>query len=179
MLRLLQRFTLAIVIIGAIVGSVYAVGQTYQASAPIGEQAQIDTLVVHKERREMQAYNQGKLVKTYMIALGFTPQGHKQFEGDGKTPEGWYTINDRNPHSGYHKNLGVSYQNAADRAYAAEQGKSAGGDIKIHGLPNRMLNMGTLHRLFDWTNGCIAVTNEEMDELYAAVIPNAKIHIQP
>ena len=122
---------------------------------------------------------QGNLLKTYPIALGFSPVGHKQFEGDGKTPEGRYTINDRNPNSGYHKNLGVSYPNDADRAYAAAQGKSAGGDIKIHGMRNGMGAIGAQHLHRDWTHGCIAVTDGEIDELYALVKPQAEIEILP
>ena len=121
----------------------------------------------------------GKLLKTYPVSLGFQPQGHKQFEGDGKTPEGRYTINDRNPNSGYHKNLGVSYPNAQDKAYAQAQGKSPGGDIKIHGLPNGSGSIGARHLLRDWTNGCIAVTDPEVDELFRLVKPNAEIEILP
>ena len=142
--------------------------------------SEIAKLVVRKADREMDAYDaQGRLLKTYPIALGFNPVGHKQFEGDGKTPEGRYTINDRNPNSGYHKNLGVSYPNDADRAYAAAQGKSAGGDIKIHGMRNGMGSIGAQHLHRDWTHGCIAVTDGEIDELYALVKPQAEIEILP
>ena len=94
-----------------------------QPALPPG--SEIVKLVVRKAEREMNAYDaQGNLLKTYPIALGFSQVGHKQFEGDGKTTEGRYTINDRNPHSSHHKNLGVSYPNAADRAHAAAQGKA-------------------------------------------------------
>ena len=142
--------------------------------------SEIAKLVVRKADREMDAYDaQGRLLKTYPVALGFNPVGHKQFEGDGKTPEGRYTINDRNPNSGYHKNLGVSYPNDADRAYAAAQGKSAGGDIKIHGMRNGMGAIGAQHLHRDWTHGCIAVTDGEIDELYALVKPQAEIEILP
>ena len=142
--------------------------------------AKIDFLLVEKSMRTMKAYSGTQLLKTYKISLGGNPTGHKVFEGDEKTPEGIYAINDRNPHSGYHKNLGVSYPNVTDREKAKTIGKSPGGDIKIHGLRNgafRMINK--LHRLTDWTNGCIAVTNSEIDELYKAVVPNAKIEIRP
>ena len=94
---------------------------------PLPEDAVIDRLVVHKSKRTMSAYYQGKLLKTYPILLGKQPVGHKQFEGDGKTPEGKYRINERNPNSGYHKNLGVSYPNEADKAYAAAQAKARAG----------------------------------------------------
>lgn len=142
--------------------------------------SEIAKLVVRKANREMDAYDaQGRLLKTYPVALGFNPVEHKQFEGDGKTPEGRYTINDRNPNSGYHKNLGVSYPNDADRAYAAAQGKSAGGNIKIHGMRNGMSAIGAQHLHRDWTHGCIAVTDGEIDELYALVKPQAEIEILP
>lgn len=139
----------------------------------------IDRLVVFKAKRQMWAYQGEQLIKVYPIALGFNPIGHKQFEGDGKTPEGIYRINERNPNSGYHKNLGVSYPNEADKAYAASQGKSPGGLIKIHGLRNGTGAIGKMHLLKDWTHGCIAVTDEEVDELYQAVIHNAIIDIRP
>ena len=142
--------------------------------------SEIAKLVVRKADREMDAYDaQDRLLKTYPVALGFNPAGHKQFEGDGKTSEGRYTINDRNPNSGYHKNLGISYPNEADRAYAAAQGKSAGGDIKIHGMRNGMGAIGAQHLHRDWTHGCIAVTDGEIDELYALVKPQAEIEILP
>ena len=142
--------------------------------------SEIAKLVVRKADREMDAYDaQGRLLKTYPVALGFNPVGHKQFEGDGKTPEGRYIINDRNPNSGYHKNLGVSYPNEADKAYAVAQGKSPGGLIKIHGMKNGWGFIGKKHLKKDWTDGCIAVTDEEVDELYRSVKHNAEIEILP
>lgn len=146
---------------------------------PLPEDAVIDRLVVHKSKHTMSAYSQGKLLKTYPIALGKQPVGHKHFEGDGKTPEGKYRINDRNPNSAYHKNLGVSYPNEADKAYAAAQGKSPGGLIKIHGIKNGWGSIGKKHLQRDWTDGCIAVTDEEIDELYRSVKHNAEIEILP
>lgn len=139
----------------------------------------IDSLVVFKDKREMHAYLEGKYLKTYKIALGDAPKGHKHFEGDEKTPEGLYYINDRNPNSGYHKNLGISYPNAEDREFARKKAKSSGGDIKIHGLPNGQGYIGKLHLVTDWTNGCIAVTDEEVDELYEYVITGSPINIFP
>ncbi len=154
--------------------------QTLLQQAALPDDAVIARLVVRKGAREMDAFDgNGKLLKTYPVSLGFQPQGHKQFEGDGKTPEGRYTINDRNPNSGYHKNLGVSYPNAQDKAYAQAQGKSPGGDIKIHGLPNGSGSIGARHLLRDWTNGCIAVTDPEVDELFRLVKANAEIEILP
>ena len=97
------------------------------SEAPLPEDAVIDRLVVHKSKRTMSAYSQGKLLKTYPISLGKQPVGHKQFEGDGKTPEGKYRINERNPNSGYHKNLGVSYPNEADKPTRWHKAKARAG----------------------------------------------------
>ena len=146
---------------------------------PLPENTPITRLVVMKSKRQMWAYNQDTLVKIYPISLGKSPIGHKQFEGDKKTPEGIYRINERNPNSAYHKNLGISYPNAEDKAHALSQGKSPGGLIKIHGLPNKFPDIGRQHLRKDWTDGCIAVTNEEIDELFNAVVHNAEIDIRP
>ncbi|WP_237717748.1 murein L,D-transpeptidase family protein [Pontibacter sp. BAB1700] len=143
------------------------------------EGIKIDHLVVHKSERKLEAYSKGELVKSYSISLGKTPVGDKQYEGDNKTPEGRYTINDKNLNSAYYKNLGVSYPNAANRREAARLGKPVGGDIKIHGLPNKMPFIGRMHRLLDWTAGCMAVTNDEMEELYRAVPVGTPIEIKP
>ena len=145
----------------------------------IPENVKIDRLVVYKAQRKMVAFQGDTELKTYVIALGFAPEGHKEFEGDGKTPEGLYTINDRNPNSQYHLNLGVSYPNAKDRAHAKNLGKSPGGDIKIHGLPNGSADFGKFQALADWTHGCIAVTNPEIEELFEKVVDGAVIDIRP
>ena len=132
------------------------------------------TLVeVNKTDRKMYLFHNNKVLKSYDIALGFTPSGHKQFEGDGKTPEGAYLISHRNPDSAYHLSLGINYPNRDDMAFAEAAGKPAGGDIFIHGAadgkPNRR----------DWTAGCIAVTDREMERIYAMVKPGTPIHILP
>lgn len=141
--------------------------------------SKIDSIVVFKSKRQLLAYSKGNLLKTYKIALGRQPVGAKHFEGDRKTPEGIYFINDKNPNSGWHKNLGISYPNQKDIETAKAKGKSAGGNIKIHGLQNGKGYIGKLHRIQDWTLGCIAVTNEEVDELYCAVEKGCKIEIVP
>jgi len=126
----------------------------------------IDKIQVFKSERKMKVYSRGQLIKTYKISLGRKPVGAKQFEGDDKTPEGKYIINDKNPNSGYHLNLGISYPKAKDIQFAKSKGKSPGGLIKIHGLKNGLGFIGKFHRFFDWTHGCIAVTDEEIEELY-------------
>ncbi|MDD2369931.1 MAG: L,D-transpeptidase family protein [Sulfuricurvum sp.] len=139
----------------------------------------IDSLVVYKSKHRLLAYSGTKLMKTYPISIGKNSIGHKEFEGDKKTPEGNYTINTKNPNSGWHKNLGISYPNTEDIKHAKSLGKPPGGNIKIHALRNGFGFIGKLHRSFDWTNGCIAVTDEEIDELYDAVNLGASIEIRP
>jgi murein L,D-transpeptidase YafK len=139
----------------------------------------VDSIVVVKHLRQMSVYHKNALLKIYRIALGDTPVGHKHFEGDEKTPEGLYVIFDKNPNSICHKNLGISYPSNADRAYAQKAGRPVGGDVKIHGLPNGQGYIGQAHLLDDWTNGCVAVTDEEIDELYAHTPVGIPINILP
>lgn len=140
----------------------------------------IDSIVVHKAKREMITFHFGKKVKRYIISLGMEPVGKKQFEGDLKTPEGLYYINKRDTISSYHTNLGISYPSVADSTYAASQGQKAGGDIKIHGFPNNHTKVQEKDFLStDWTIGCIAVSDFEVDELYKWVIENCPILILP
>ncbi len=124
-------------------------------------------------------YYQGTPVRTFDVALGKNPVGAKVRRGDGKTPEGVYFIEGRNPQSKYHLSLRISYPAAKDRSRAAMRGVSAGGDIMIHGLPPAFSDVGALHRQQDWTEGCIAVTNEEIEEIWRAVPNGARILIKP
>ncbi len=137
-----------------------------KGNGKLPDTARIDSMVVYKSKRTLLVYENNQLLKTYKIALGENPIGHKQYEGDRRTPEGLYRIFDKNPNSTCHKNLGISYPNDADKETARQLGKPPGGDIKIHGLPNGQGYIGKAHRLKDWTYGCIAVTDEEVDELY-------------
>jgi murein L,D-transpeptidase YafK len=133
----------------------------------------VTKVVVSKSDRKMWLYNNERVLETYRVHLGFAPQGHKQFEGDGRTPEGWYTIDRRNPNSRFHLSIGISYPNEADRAYAAAQGKEPGGEIFIHGRSRyKGRNTG------DWTEGCIAVTDREMEDIYAMVKDGTPILIR-
>lgn len=129
-------------------------------------------VVVSKANRRMHLFHEDTVLSAYDIHLGFAPEGHKQFEGDGKTPEGLYRINRRNPESEFHLSLGISYPNTKDFAFAKAQGKSPGGDIFIHGQKEP----GRKDRP-DWTQGCIAVTNREMEEIYAMVRNDTLIQI--
>jgi murein L,D-transpeptidase YafK len=132
-----------------------------------------DRIVVHKSRREMLLLRGESLLRTYRVALGREPVGHKVQEGDGRTPEGRYTIDRRNPKSQYHLSLHISYPNEADRERARELGVAPGGDIMIHGLKDGR------RRETDWTQGCIAVTNEEMNEIWALVPDGTVVEIHP
>ncbi|MEM6304967.1 MAG: L,D-transpeptidase family protein [Pseudomonadota bacterium] len=133
---------------------------------------EVTYVVVNKEDRRMFLMHHDRVLEDYDIKLGFAPVGHKQFEGDGKTPEGLYIIDRRNPNSRFHLSLGISYPNEADRAYAAEMGEKPGGDIFIHGQKSlRDKGKG------DWTWGCIAVTNREMEDVYAMVGDGTPIQI--
>ncbi len=139
----------------------------------------VDKITVRKSARKLELYHNGKIVKSYTIALGKNPIGHKQMEGDSKTPEGKYFIAYHNPKSSYHLSLKISYPDEQDKFNAKKMGVSAGGDIMIHGLPNRAPFLGRFHNLTDWTQGCIAVNNYEIEEIYAAVKDGTPIEILP
>lgn len=139
----------------------------------------IDKITVYKSKHILEAYSNNQMIVTYKIAIAKKPVGAKEYQGDLKTPEGIYTINDKNPNSSYYKNLGISYPNAQDIEHAKKLGKPTGGDIKIHGLKNGQGYIGKFLRWKDWTNGCIALTDEEVDELYEHVLIDAVIEINP
>lgn len=135
---------------------------------------EVTGILVDKSDRKMWLFHGDEVLKAYDVDLGRTPEGHKQFEGDGKTPEGTYVIDRRNPNSNYHLSLGISYPNAADRAFAAAAGLPPGGDIFIHGYSDyRGHNRG------DWTEGCIAVKNGQIEDIYAMVRIGTPITIRP
>lgn len=137
----------------------------------------VDQIVVHKAERTMELYAEGQLVHTMAgIQLGDAPEGPKRFQGDERTPEGRYTIDYGNPGSSYHLSLHISYPNAQDVAYARARGRSPGGLIFIHGQPNDW----TAGRVpGDWTDGCIAVSDEEIEALWRAVPDGTVIDILP
>lgn len=138
-----------------------------------------DAIIIKKAARTLTLLKGGTPLKNYSVALGFEPSGHKQQEGDGRTPEGSYSISGRNPRSQFHLSLRISYPNRADRERAAKRGVSAGSDIMIHGLPNGAGAIGAAHLLRDWTAGCIAVTSEEIEEIYASVANGTPVEILP
>lgn len=137
----------------------------------------IDKIEVYKSKRKLLLLSNGKVTRKYKVALGGSPVGHKQFEGDQKTPEGTYTIDGRNPNSSFHRSLHISYPNAKDREYAKKNKKSPGGELYIHGL-GKFGFLGKGHTLRDWTLGwCIAVTNEEIEEIWKLVKNGTRIEI--
>ena len=154
-----------------------AVTAAASASAPLSFVA--DSIVVEKSLRRLSLYHGGVLLRQYLVALGQVPVGDKVRQGDMRTPEGVFTIEARNPKSRYHRALRISYPDAAHRTRATELGVSPGGDIMIHGLPNGQGSVGAAHRDFDWTEGCIAVTNEEIEEIWRVVRIGTPIEIKP
>jgi len=160
------------VLLGALVSPLYS-------ETPLAADAKADSILVLKSKREMQLLHDGKVLKTYKISLGGVPVGAKERQGDHKTPEGIYTIIGRNAGSKFHRSLRVSYPNAQDRSRAAKLGIAPGGDIFIHGLPNGQGWVGRGHLLRDWTDGCIAVTDQEIEEIWRVVPNGARVEIRP
>ncbi|MDP3262655.1 MAG: L,D-transpeptidase family protein [Tabrizicola sp.] len=138
---------------------------------------QIDHILIEKSARRMQLFQNGQPVRSYRIALGFSPAGDKTRQGDGRTPEGHFRIDRRNAASAYHLSLGLDYPHPADRARAAASGTDPGGDIFIHGQPNALPD--GFRAKGDWTAGCIAVTNAEMREIWAATPTGTTVEIRP
>ncbi|MEM6340327.1 MAG: L,D-transpeptidase family protein [Pseudomonadota bacterium] len=133
---------------------------------------EVTYVVVEKSPRRMYLLHHNSVLRDYDIDLGFAPEGHKQFEGDGRTPEGNYLIDRRNPNSDFHLSIGVSYPNEQDVEFARTMGKSPGGDIFIHGHSSPFKR-----RRHDWTWGCVAVPNRQMEEIYAMVRNGTPIQI--
>lgn len=143
------------------------------------DEEQVDLVEIHKGERRMELKRKGASVRSYRIALGFAPQGHKEREGDGRTPEGTYQVDARNPRSAFHLSLRISYPGPADKARAAGLGIPPGGDIYIHGLPNGLRQFFVRHPRKDWTSGCVAVSNKEIREVWSLVPTGARVVILP
>lgn len=141
-------------------------------------QAAVDLVKVDKSKRQMYLYDGEQLVRQFSIALGGQPQGHKQQEGDQKTPEGRYVLDAINEQSSYYRSMHVSYPNAEDTARAKARGVSPGGMIMVHGQRNGAGWLAGLTQQFDWTDGCIALQNDEMDEFLRLVKVGTPIEIQ-
>ena len=141
--------------------------------------ASADSIVVYKRERTLVLFNRGVPIRSYFVALGAKPVGDKERAGDHKTPEGLFYVNAHNPASKYHLALRISYPDDAHRARAAALGADPGGDIMIHGLPKEFSDAGKNHLQNDWTNGCVALSNAEIEELWRAVPDGTPVHIKP
>jgi len=174
-----MRNTVFKFVLFAIVVLAVAVGYYNLSYEPLPENVKADRIVVQKSIRELTLFKGTTPLKSYRIALGSEPVGKKQFSGDHKTPEGIYRIYGHNKHSRFYGSLRIAYPDSTDRAVALDAGKEPGGDIMIHGIRNGLGFIGPLHRLIDWTDGCIAVTNAELDEIWRAVPDGTPIEILP
>lgn len=146
-------------------------------SLPDGARA--DRVVVRKSARVLELYSEGRLLKAYPVSLGRSPQGPKEREGDRRTPEGEYVLDYRKADSSFHRALHISYPTAQDRARARALGVSPGGLVMVHGLRNGLGWLGRLHLTVDWTDGCIAVTDVQIREIWSAVPDRTPILITP
>jgi murein L,D-transpeptidase YafK len=174
--------------IAAIAGMVFLIGsmvgppalQSLETpSGGEGRSRRADRVLVEKQAHRLTLLRGGKIVGTYRIALGRQPSGDKVCKGDHKTPEGLFIIDSHLPASGFHRALHVSYPDAAHRKAARRQGCDPGGSIMIHGTKNGLGWLGSLHRMIDWTDGCKAVTDREIEEIYAAVPNGTPVEIRP
>ena len=145
---------------------IVAVAGPVHGGGPI---ALADSIVIEKKAHRLTLFHMGRPIRTYLVALGADVEKDKVSAGDRRTPEGLFYIDNRNPYSHYHLALQISYPDATHRARAESMGVSPGGNIMIHGLPNGKGQVGAFHRTVDWTNGCIALTDEEMDEIWSVV----------
>jgi len=159
--------------------AVLSIGALGWTQADAGSALQADRVLVLKKERTLELISRGKVIKSYKVALGGSPIGPKTRQGDHKTPEGVYVLDRRNAHSQFHRAIHISYPNERDRAEARKLKVSPGGDVFVHGLPNGYGFVGASHRLKDWTDGCVAVTDEEIEEIWRAVPDGTPIEIRP
>ena len=163
----MRIFVLALIVL-------LAPGLTQASEFPVA-----DRVVIEKDARLLHLMHDGKAFRTFKIALGIRPVGDKKSEGDFKTPEGKYTLDHRNPNSEFFLSIHVSYPDSADRREAANLGVDPGGAIMIHGQPNEPSRSETYYRTQDWTNGCIAVSNSDMIDIWLMTGENTPIEIRP
>lgn len=175
-----------LIIMGAVVAAalVVLIGWDFaqfgrRAPPPAAPDARATTILVEKQSRRMTLLHNRTPIKSYAISLGGSPVGQKRQEGDGRTPEGAYKIDFKNQHSRFHLALRISYPEPADRDQAKARGVSPGGDIMIHGLPNGLGWLQKFHLWHDWTDGCIAVTNSEVEEIWSMVDVGTAVEIKP
>lgn len=157
----------------------YPKRKSYNCELIIHDSVKVDSVAVFKSERKMVLYSESKEIKSYMVSLGKSPVGPKEREGDKKTPEGSYILDRRLENSKYHLAIHISYPNEQDKLNAEKLGVSPGGDIMIHGLPNRLEFLEDYYANTDWTDGCIAVSNNEIEEIWKLVEDGTPISIYP
>lgn len=149
------------------------------STGPGGPIALADSIVVEKKAHRLTLYHMGQPLRSYRVALGGQPQGDKRSRGDRRTPEGVFYIDALNENSDFHLALHLSYPDERHQLVADSLGVDPGGDIMIHGLPRQSAQLGARHRFKDWTNGCVALTNEEMEQIWNAVSVGTPVEIKP
>lgn len=174
-----SKTTALIVLLLLLVFSIPFLWQKIFPASTIENLPPADRVLVRKQARKLFLLQQGHVIKQYTISLGGAPQGHKIEQGDSRTPQGHYILDWKNSHSRFFLSIHISYPNANDRALAKELGISPGGDIMIHGLPNGLGWLQFIFKGWDWTDGCIAVNNEEMREIWNSVASGTPIDIEP
>jgi murein L,D-transpeptidase YafK len=172
-----MRPWVSLLVVVAVLAVVPARGDVFNSPSPGFQTA--DRVVLHKGDRRLTLYRDGRELKNYRVSLGLRPTGHKQQEGDFRTPEGGYLLTRRNPDSEFFLSIQVSYPDADDLAAARKSGVSPGGLIMIHGLPNIMKYPRDRYLSTDWTDGCIALSNEDMLEVWLLTRPETPIEITP
>jgi murein L,D-transpeptidase YafK len=175
--RFFASLALAEIGAGVLVAFAILAPQAGSQTAPSSNKA--DSILILKKDHVLELLSSGKVIRTYKVALGRGGLAPKTMEGDARTPEGHYMIDSRNETSHYHRSLHISYPDSEDRKRAAKLGVLPGGAVMIHGLPNGMGFIGTAHRLYDWTLGCVAVTDQEIEEIWALVPVGTPVEIRP
>ena len=165
--------------IAIVMTTVFAIPLPAGAQLPSLAHDPVDLVVVYKSERTLHLKRKGQIIRSYDIALGAQPEGHKLLEGDNRTPEGVYTLDWRNANSQFYRSMHISYPHEDDQAAAQRRDVSPGGLNMIHGMPNGRRATDMNHPLNDWTSGCIAVTNDEMDEIWSLVEDGTTIIIFP
>jgi murein L,D-transpeptidase YafK len=158
---------------------VFAIVATILITGIASGSEKADLVRVVKSERRLYLMKNGEILDDFHVAFGGNPKGHKERRGDQRTPEGRYVLDWKNDKSKYHLSIHVSYPNAADRAHARKLGVDPGGDIMVHGQPNGKEAFTWITQRFNWTDGCIALSNKNMDKVWAAVDPGTPIVIEP
>jgi murein L,D-transpeptidase YafK len=179
MRHLLILSILSLSVVAAAQAAVPPVGPAAFGAGPGGPLPIADSIVIEKKARRLTLYHQGRPLRSYLVALGANPVGDKRIAGDRRTPEGLFSIDGKNDKSDFHLALHISYPDSAHRARAESLGASPGGDILIHGLRNGQGSSGAFHRTVDWTDGCIALTDEEIEGVWSAVSVGTPVEIKP